>query len=247
MHSMHIVSLVAFLLSSLSFPVLAQVVYDSIHNKTSLQGTWASGSKHVVTGPGFANPANVTFTYPSTTGISYSFTNDNFYEIARYQFTANGTQPSCIVGSISWIHGTYELVSNGSIVTHPMGDGFQQVQDPCAATSNFVQNFNITELYQSWRIFQDPVDGYKLHLFQFDGSPLAPQFQVSTEPNMLPTQLLRNVSQGFTEQNGFVTPVNSRLRRRSGVKTGAATRRWGDAAGATMMLCAIIGGALLAL
>lgn len=74
----------------------------------------------------------------------------------------------------------------------PLGDGFQQIQDPCAAVSNFIETYNLTEYYQSWRIFQDPVQGFKLHMFQFDGSPLAPQFQVSATPNMLPTQPLRN-------------------------------------------------------
>ena len=28
-----------------------QIVFDSIHNATSIVGTWSSGSKHVVTGP----------------------------------------------------------------------------------------------------------------------------------------------------------------------------------------------------
>ena len=70
-------------------------------------------------------------------------------------------------------------------------DGFQQIQDPCAAISNFVEVYNDTELYQSWRIFQDPTQGFKLHLFQFDNSPLAPMFQLSTTPNMLPTQQIR--------------------------------------------------------
>ena len=38
------------LLVSLTAPTAAQIVYDSIHNKTSLVGTWSSGSKNVVTG-----------------------------------------------------------------------------------------------------------------------------------------------------------------------------------------------------
>ena len=136
------------------------------------------------------------------------------YEIARYRFTANATQPSCITGVLNWAHGTYELLPNGSIWMVPFGDGYQQVQDPCAATSNFFQNFNYTELYLSWRIFTDPVDGYKLHLFEFDGTPVAPQFQVSTTPNMLPTQSLRNVTQGFTTTDGFVTPDTKRRVKR---------------------------------
>ena len=69
--------------------VYSQILYDVTHNATSLVGTWSSGSKAVSTGPvsaiiqnhrnipthasqGFANPTNMSFTYPSVTGISYS-------------------------------------------------------------------------------------------------------------------------------------------------------------------------------
>jgi hypothetical protein len=139
---------------------------------------------------------------------------DGYYEIARYRFTSNASQPTCITGVLNWAHGTYDLLGNGSIIMTPFGDGYQQVQDPCAAVSNFFENFNYTERYNSWRIFQDPVDGYKLHLFEFDDSPVAPMFQVSTQPNMLPTQLLRNVTGSFTTQDGFVTPDRKRMVRR---------------------------------
>lgn len=133
-----------------------------------------------------------------------------------------GSEPTCITGIIGWVHGKYELLGNGSIVMHPLGDGFQQVQDPCAAVSNFIEPYNLTELYQSWRIFQDPqTSEFKLHLFMFNGAPLAPQFRVSDTPNMLPTQLLRNVSEpvktsttnGLTTQNALA--INRGERRMS--------------------------------
>ncbi|KDR82527.1 hypothetical protein GALMADRAFT_828512 [Galerina marginata CBS 339.88] len=216
---MLLTSLLAVVLASLARTTSAQgqspIVYDNIHNATVIYGTWSSGSKAVQTGAGFANPANMTFTYPKTTGISYSFSTDGFYEISRYRFNSNGesgfylvvvnkahfvfssypsgSEPTCITGVIGWVHGTFSLNANGSMSMTPLGDGFQQVQDPCAAISNFVETYNQTEYYQSWRIFQDPTQGYKLHIFAFDGSPLAPMFQVSTTPNMLPTRLLRNV------------------------------------------------------
>ena len=135
------------------------------------------------------------------------YSNTNFSTVCL-----KGSDPNCITGVVNWVHGTYDLVSNGSIIFTPFGDGFQQIQANCAAVSNFIQNYNDTELCQSWRIFQDPVDGYKLHLFasvtfilfscsrsliffcSFDGSPINPQFQVSTTPIMLPTQPLRNVT-----------------------------------------------------
>jgi len=185
-----------------------QIVYDAIHNATALTGTWSSGSRAVLTGAGFANPANLSFNYPRTTGVSYSFTNDGFYEIARYRFNGNGSEPTCITGVIGWVHGRYALLGNGSIVMTPMGDGFQQIQDPCAAVSNFIEPYNLTELYQSWRIFQDPQTlDYKLHLFAFNGAPVAPQFKVSDTPNMLPTQLLRNATGAVktTTTNGLTT------------------------------------------
>jgi hypothetical protein len=194
---MILTSLLTVVLVSLTGTSSAQqapIVYDSIHNVTPIGGTWSSGSQNVLTGPGFANPVNMSFVYPKTTGLSYSFTNDGFYEIARYRFTSNGSDPTCITGVVVWVHGTYVLEPNGSIVTTPFGDGYQQVQDPCAAVSNFIQLYNDTELYQSWRIFQDPTTGPHLNLYQFDGSPLPPMFQVSVTPNMLPTQPLRNVT-----------------------------------------------------
>lgn len=183
------------LLVLLPLPVLAQdIQYTLQHNVTNIYGTWSSGSQNVVTGAGFAQPANMSFIYPKTTGMSYSFTSDGYYEIARYRMNGNGTSPNCITGVMNWCHGTYGLVSNGSITMTPFGDGYQQIQDPCAAISNFMQNYNDTELYVQWTIYQDPTLGYMLQLYQFDGSPLPPMALLSTSPNMLPTQPLRNVS-----------------------------------------------------
>lgn len=117
-----------------------------------------------------------------------------------------------------WNHGTYELLNNGSIILVPFGDGYQQVQDPCGAVSNFIQIYNETELFQSWRIFMDATAGPKLHLFKFDGTPESPQFQVSTTPNMLPTQLLRNVTTTVTAAT-----------KRSLVKRNAGEKSWSPA------------------
>ena len=116
-----------------------------------------------------------------------------------------GSNPQCITGVMNWVHGQYTLQPNGSITMIPTGDdGFQQIQDPCAAVSNFVESYNDTELYVQWRIFQDPTQGYKLHLFQFDGSPLAPMFQVSVSPNMLPTSALRNTTSSTVAKRELV-------------------------------------------
>ncbi|CAL1713721.1 unnamed protein product [Somion occarium] len=194
-------------------PALAQGDLTAAHNTSGLEGTWSTGSRNVVTGSGFANPKNRTFTYPKTTGMSFSFTDTGFFEVARYRFTGNGTDPHCITGVMNWSHGKYVLVDNGSMILHPFGDGFQQIQDPCAAESNFIEDYNNTELYVQWRVFEDLIDGPKLHLFQFDGAPLPPQFQVSTTPNMLPTQPLRNVTTAasLTAQNLIATNAGERV------------------------------------
>jgi hypothetical protein len=95
---------------------------------------------------------------------------------------------------MGWVHGKYSLNANGSITMVPFADGYQQIQDPCAAETNFIESFTLTEYYKGWRIFQDPIAGFKLHLFLWDGSPVAPMFQISTTPTVHPTRLLRNVS-----------------------------------------------------
>ncbi|KAJ3761169.1 chaperone for protein-folding within the ER, fungal-domain-containing protein [Lentinula raphanica] len=185
----------AFLLASVPFSVNADI--------SVLVGTWSSGSMKVQTGSGFANPAQTSFTYPNTSGISYSFTEttdgDAWYEISRYRFTSNGSQPNCITAVMNWVHGTYAQADNGSIILTPNGDGYQQIQDPCAAVSNFIENYNDTELLvNGYYTFTDPSLGLALQLYTFDGSPLAPMYQVSSTPNMLPTQQLRNVTPATT-------------------------------------------------
>jgi len=199
------------LLSSSPLVAAQNVVYDSTHNVTSLLGTWSSGSGSVRTGVGFANPVNFSFTYPATTGISYSFTTDElsdgsagYFEEAQYRFTGNGSQPTCIIGIVQWQHGSYTMNPNGSITLNPIAsDGRQQVQDMCASNSNIIQQFNQTTLFASWRIFQDPQRGPKLQLYRFDGAPLSPQYLISPTPNMLPTTTLTtNVTQGQSSPSG---------------------------------------------
>ncbi|TFK27641.1 ROT1 protein [Coprinopsis marcescibilis] len=171
---------------------LPDIDFNNAHNATVIYGTWSTGSTAVRTGPAFVDPATLLFNYPPNTGESYSFTEDGYYEIARYRFNSNATDPRCIQGVMVWVHGEYTLNSNGTITMDPFPDGFQQVQDPCAAESNFIETYNFRETFVQWRIFNDRSDGYKLHLFRFDGSPVAPQFLVSETPTMHPTRPLRN-------------------------------------------------------
>ncbi|KAF7357989.1 hypothetical protein MVEN_00845900 [Mycena venus] len=198
------------------FSVSAQDLYGPDHNTTSIVGTWSSGTKQVVPGAGFADPTQETFTYPKNSGVGYSFSDDGWYELARFRYSANGSHPECIIATVS---------------SPPIDDGYQQVQSPCAkaqsnSDSNFIQEYNITELYASWRIFTDVTFGPKLHLYQFDGSPVAPLFRLSDQPNMLPKQKLRNTevevvtttSAGFVTTETILSKRNDKPARREGVQ-----------------------------
>jgi len=228
---MFVTSVVWLVLASLAPTVYSQLPLEQA--KQQLIGTWSSGSKRVTTGPDFANPANMTFNYPKTTGISYSFT-DQFYEESRYRFTSNGSEPTCITGIIGWSHGNYTLNPNGSMTLFPFRDGYQQIQDPCAAESeNFIETYMITqELYQNWMIFVDPTQGPKLHLFQFDGAPLAPMFKLSDTPNMHPTQLLRNVTDPNADPSADPNAAPTATPQRRSI-SGAVANRWSGSATVT--------------
>ncbi|EIW81532.1 hypothetical protein CONPUDRAFT_82418 [Coniophora puteana RWD-64-598 SS2] len=231
--------------AALISPVLGQgttIQYTPTHNITTIYGTWASGSKNVITGPSFASPNNVSFHYPATTGMSYSFTTDGYYEIARYRMEGNGSAPNCITGVMNWAHGKYTLQPNGSITMTPFGDGYQQIQDACAAVSNFMQDYNDTELYAQWGISRDTTLGYILQLYQFDGSPLPPQYQISTSPIMLPTQPLRNVTpppETPSRKRSFEQEENVQV---DAAATNGATQIWSANVG-----LAVVGGTALAM
>jgi len=175
------------LLLSLSLAALASaqdIVYDSIHNGTVLPGVWSTGFGLVQTGPQFVNVTSKTFYPPSVAGSSYSFTEDGFFEQVEYTFGANPAKPSCPNATLLFQHGTYELVSNGSIILTPFApDGLVQTQSPCAAKSSTIQQFNATILISSWRIFIDgPTGAAHLHLFRFDGAPYNKQILRYTDP-----------------------------------------------------------------
>jgi hypothetical protein len=175
-------------------------LYTSAQSLSSLIGTWTSGSGRVQTGSGFANPSNTSFILPATSGISYSFASPGpdgtaWYEIARYRFASNGSQPTCVTLVMNWVHGTYAQASNGSIILTPVGDGYQQIQHPCTSSTDTITDYNCTELLlDGWYTYTDSSGRPTVQLFQADGTPLAPQYQVSSTPNMLPTQQLRNVT-----------------------------------------------------
>jgi len=203
--SAQLVTSLLLLLSAARSTTAQDVQYDVVHNITDLEGTWASGSGHVQTGINFANPVTATFNYPTTSGMSYSFTNEGYWEEAQYRFGSNGSMPNCITAVLIYQHGTFELLPNGSMVLTPFGsDGRMQLQDACGAVTNQIMLYNTTELMMQWRIFAGPT----LQLYQFDGSMLPPMQLYYKPPNMLPTYPLTNFSDPGI--NGEGVPITRR-------------------------------------
>ncbi|ETS64735.1 hypothetical protein PaG_00689 [Moesziomyces aphidis] len=171
----------------------------ALQNVTSLYGTWSSGSQNVTTGLDFFNPITQEFKLPATAGISYSFTEDGFFEEAKYQYTSNAVTNRCFKASLIWQHGNYTLHPNGSLTLFPFpADGYIQVLDPCAAQTSAIYHYSEFELIPTWYNFQDNhpgfmapgVSAYALQLHQFDGQKMPMLYLRNRPPNMLPTKPL---------------------------------------------------------
>lgn len=159
----------------------------------SLAGTWSSKSNQVFTGPGFYDPVDELLIEPALPGMSYSFTEDGFFEEATYQITPNPKDPGCPVAALIYQHGKYELQDNGTLILHPfVVDGRQLLSDPCndEGTSTY-SRYNQTETFKSFDVQVDDYHGiYRLQLNQFDGSPMQPLYLAYRPAMMLPTETL---------------------------------------------------------
>lgn len=151
--------------------------------------------------------------------------------LLQLRMVANGSQPNCIQGTVLFQHGTWQNLANGSIILNPFAaDGRLQVQDPCAAQSDVIMQFNTTVLFESWRIFSDPQRGPKLQLYAFDGTPKSPMFLIANPPNMLPTTTLSaNTTLGGTGLSAAMENV-----KRLGLMATVATS--GVVAGMALLL-----------
>ncbi|EIW71798.1 hypothetical protein TREMEDRAFT_38074 [Tremella mesenterica DSM 1558] len=221
--------------------VQAQGDLSTDNNVTNIEGTWSSNAA-VSTGGDFCLPAEMKFTYPTNTGLSYSFTESGFFEEAQYRYTANASNPSCIQAYILWQHGTYTLNDNGSISLFPFGsDGRIQVQDPCAATTNIITYYDQQTWFSDWGITIDQqTANYVLRLNRFDGAKLPPMYLTARPPNMAPTQVLTGVNaSGQTVQTRKRSTIPVEQLKRS----FAPERRIGT----DMMFVGLVGPLILAL
>lgn len=163
-------------------------------NKDELEGTWSSKSNTVFTGSGFYDPVDELLIEPALPGISYSFTSDGHYEEALYRVTSNPQNHSCPVASITYQHGTYEILSNGSVVLTPIAvDGRQLLSDPCGDYPDSARYSRYVQLtwFKTYEVMISPYYGrYMLQIYQFDGSPMQPLYLAYKPPMMLPTYAL---------------------------------------------------------
>lgn len=163
-------------------------------NMDELVGTWLSKSNTVFTGPGFYDPVDELLIEPALPGISYSFTADGHYEEALYRVVSNPQNHSCPVASITFQHGTYQLLTNGSLVLTPIAvDGRQLLSDPCGYSQTKAQYTRYVQptWFEKYQVSISPYHGrYTLQIYQFDGSPMQPLYLAYQPPLMLPTSAL---------------------------------------------------------
>ncbi|PGH00904.1 hypothetical protein GX51_05568 [Blastomyces parvus] len=177
----------------LSFSCLPTVVTAQGPVDPQLIGTWTTKSKKVLTGRGFYDPETDRLKEPSRTGISYSFSDDGFYEEAYFRAIPDPAMPECPRGIMQFQHGTYRVEPNGSLILTPFSsDGRQLISNPCSSKGGArYYRYIQPELFQRYEVLIDPYHKIqRLNLFRFDGSPMHPMYLAVRPPQMLPTHTL---------------------------------------------------------
>ncbi|KAF2452744.1 chaperone for protein-folding within the ER, fungal-domain-containing protein, partial [Lineolata rhizophorae] len=182
-----------------------------------LTGTWSTKSNKTLTGPGFYDPVNEEMFEPDHTGISYSFTDDGYFEEAYYRAIANPVNPACPSAIMQWQHGTFEKHANGSLTLTPIAvDGRQLLSEPCKYDEAIYTRYNVTELFEKYQVYVDPYHNVlRLDLYKFDGSPMHPMYLVYKPPKMLPTQTLNPTATASGAASAGETGDAKRMGRRS--------------------------------
>jgi len=175
---------------------------------TNLVGTWSTKSNKTLTGPGFFNPIKDELIEPSRTGISYSFTNDGWYEEAYYRAISNPAEPACPGGIMQWQHGRFYMDANGSLILQPIAvDGRQLLSEPCTYDNGIYTRYNQSELFLRYEQYTDLYHNIpRLDLYQFNGAPMNPMYLVYSPPEMLPTSTLNPTT-------ATATPTSSKFKR----------------------------------
>ncbi|KAN0063478.1 Reversal of tor2 lethality [Thecaphora frezii] len=182
---------------AIATPALARVQgYTTLtpDNTDQLVGTWSSGSHQVLTGLGFFWPANRTFTPPPVKGISYSFTDDGFWEQSLYLALDNPKDPSCVKSQLIWQHGTYQVYDNGTLLLTPFShEGCQLITSSCGTGSTTELAYEETEVWAMVEMWTEEVMGVpvkSLRLTDPYGNRRNNMNLVYSPPSMLPNEKL---------------------------------------------------------
>lgn len=164
----------------------------------TLEGTWVSHSRAVVTGPSFFDPVSELLVEPALPGLSYSFDADGNWESAVYQVTPNPVNHSCPTAVLLWQHGKYTSKYDKKLgktklelVPHPV-DGRQLLSDPCHdhGVSTYAR-YHQPETMSNYVVEPDHYTGrLKLTLYEWDGKKKQPLWLEYRPPTMLPTEVL---------------------------------------------------------
>ncbi|SCU78273.1 LANO_0A02586g1_1 [Lachancea nothofagi CBS 11611] len=171
--------------------LVARVLCDDLQD--SLYGTWTSKSNQVFTGPDFYDPVEELLKEPSLPGISFSFTEDGYFEEAIYQVEGNPKDPGCPLAVIIYQHGKYDIQDNGTLTLTPFAvDGRQLLSQPCEDDGVSVYSrYNQTEVYKWFLVQENDYHGIQeLQMYKADGSPMQPMYLAYRPPMMLPTETL---------------------------------------------------------
>lgn len=192
----------------------------------SLVGTWSSKSNTVFTGPGFYDPVDELLIEPALPGIAYSFTEDGYFEEAIYQVQSNPRNHSCPTAVMIYQHGTYQELSNGSLLLEPFDvDGRQLLSQPCedGGVSTYTR-YNQTEVFRNYELSVDQYHGrYKLQMYAWDGAKQQPLYLAYRPPMMLPTQTMNPTDSA--QQTGTSTSQRVKRSLENRFKTNAVKKQ----------------------
>ncbi|MCJ1313799.1 Reversal of tor2 lethality [Agyrium rufum] len=201
-----------------AFVAVVLFSYASAQASTSLLGTWTTKSRKVFTGPGFYDPVTERMFEPNVTGISYSFTDNGWFEEAYYRAVPNPGNPSCPSGVMQWQHGTYTVNANGSLSLFPLEvDGRQLESSPCSGENAIYTRYNQSEYFERFSVYTDAYHNVpRLDLFQFDGSPMNPMYLAYSPAQMLPTQTLNPTATATGRGTKSTSTSNTKQKRSMG-------------------------------
>ena len=101
------------------------------------------------------NPRLIVCSHPLTTAILIVVSSLQCELLLAQNTRLNTSILSAVEAVLLWQHGTYEVLSNGSITTNPTvfeGDGRIQTQNACSAISSNIYYYNQPALYKTWAV-----------------------------------------------------------------------------------------------